>query len=57
MKAHIFTDTRLLNINGTKSNCGCICVCVPWYGFKIFSVSVCVKWCDNLSGEEMYSIN
>jgi hypothetical protein len=24
MKAHIFTDTRILNFHGTKSHCGCI---------------------------------
>jgi hypothetical protein len=43
MKAHTFTDSRILNIHGTKSHCGCICVCGRWVGFKIFPVSVSVK--------------
>jgi nitrate reductase gamma subunit len=43
MKAHTFTDTRMLNIHGTKSHCGCICVWVRWGGFKIFPVSVSAK--------------
>jgi hypothetical protein len=40
---HSFTDTRILNIHGTKSHCGCICVCGCWGGFQIFPVSVSVK--------------
>jgi hypothetical protein len=43
MKAHTFTDTRILNVHGTKSHCGCICVCGLWCGFKIFPVSVSVQ--------------
>jgi hypothetical protein len=43
MKAHTFTDTRILNIHVTKSHCGCICVHGRWSGFQIFPVSVSVK--------------
>jgi hypothetical protein len=85
MKAHTFTDTRILNIHGTKSRCGCICVCGRWDGFKYFlflcllnalfqimqvsnasrqslisvrlNVAIPKISCDNLSGEEMYSIH
>jgi hypothetical protein len=39
----LFTDTWILNIHGTKSHCGCICVCGCWGGFKIFFVSMSVK--------------
>jgi hypothetical protein len=45
MKAHTFTDTRILNIHGTKWHCGCICVCGRWCGFQMFPVSVSVKGC------------
>jgi hypothetical protein len=43
MKAHTFTDTRILIIHGRKSHCGCICVCGRWCGFQIFPISVSVK--------------
>jgi hypothetical protein len=43
MKAHTFTDTRMLIIHGRKSHCGCICVCGRWCGFQIFPISVSVK--------------
>jgi hypothetical protein len=43
MKANTFTDTRILNIHGTKSHCGSICVCGHWCGFQIFTVSVSFK--------------
>jgi hypothetical protein len=43
MKAHTFTDTRILNVHGTKSLCGSICVCGHWGSYKIFPVSVSVK--------------
>jgi hypothetical protein len=43
MKAYTFTDTRIPNIHGTNSHCGCTCVCGRWGGFKIFPVSVSVK--------------
>jgi hypothetical protein len=43
MKAHIFTDTRILNGHGTKSHCGCICVSGSSGSFKIIPVSVSVK--------------
>jgi hypothetical protein len=33
----------MLNIHGTNSQCGCICACGRWCGFKIFPVSVSVK--------------
>jgi hypothetical protein len=45
MKAHTFTDTRILNVHRTKSQCECICVHGFWCGFKIFPVTVSVKWC------------
>jgi nitrate reductase gamma subunit len=43
MKAHTFTETRILNIHGTKSHCGCICVFGRWCGFQIFPISVSVQ--------------
>jgi hypothetical protein len=43
MKAHTFSENRILNIHGTKSHFGCICVCGGWCGFQIFPVSVSVK--------------
>jgi hypothetical protein len=43
MKGHTFTDTKILNIHGTKSHCGCDCVCGRWCGFKLFPESVSVK--------------
>jgi hypothetical protein len=36
MKAHTFTDTRILNNHGCKSHWGCICVCGCWCGFFLF---------------------
>jgi hypothetical protein len=85
IKAHVFTDTRILNIYRTKSHRCCSCVCGRRGDFKIFPGSVSVNslfqikqvsnasrnslisvWlnvaipkvrCDNLSGEEMYSIH
>jgi hypothetical protein len=44
MKAHTLTNTRILNIHGTKLHCWCICVFGHWCGFQIFPVSVSVKW-------------
>jgi hypothetical protein len=38
-----FTDTRILNIHGTKSHCGCISVCNSWCDFQVFPVSVSLK--------------
>jgi hypothetical protein len=85
MKAHTFTDTRILSIHGTKSYCRAfVCVaagvvskyflflCLLNALFQITQVSNASRkslisvWlkvpipkmsCDNLSGEEMYSIH
>jgi hypothetical protein len=43
MKVHTFIDNRILNIHGTKSLCGCICVCGRWCDFQVFHVSVSGK--------------
>jgi hypothetical protein len=44
MKAHTFTDTTILNVHGSMSHCGYNCVCDRWCAFKIFPVSVSVKF-------------
>jgi hypothetical protein len=43
MNAYTFTDTRILNIHGTKSYWECICVCGCWCDFKVFPLSVSFK--------------
>jgi hypothetical protein len=44
MKAHTFTDTRILNIYRTKSHCGCSSVCGCRGDFKVFPGSVSVQF-------------